>query len=400
MHLYAKLKVSSKMKTTSAVSYFLLLAFCGAAWVPLAAGIELSNVMAVVIFFVGLACVRQGFVLPPIYFLLLSALTWLYFMLALHNFGGEGQAIRSAAYVLMALALAQLPQPDMRRIITLSTAAFFGLIFVSSLLAGVGLISAIIDYLLTFNRASFIYQNIRPMLNGFSAADADYLASVMNTMASALAVLFIIAITHRAYVSAAATGIFVLILFSTSSLIPVILTLLLLGFRWIRASDFKIGPIIVVVAAIALIPLIIDQASAYLALNISEDGASRSARLNQYSAALEFINTSPMWGVGYVEINGQPIHNSTLFLWVSGGVVPAILMACVYGIVIWKLISSAILAMNGDIRWVCVSGLLSLFLIRVSFGGGGGLPEATAMAAVAVALGLEKRLQETGLVTV
>jgi O-antigen ligase len=380
------------MQAISITSYIALLAFCGAAWVPISAGLEVSNIVAVFIIIAGVCAMGRTLTLAPIYMLLIGAMLFLFFGLALHGLGGEGQAVRATVYVLMGLAIAQMPQPSLKTPVVIATILFMGLIFISSVIAEINLINAIIEYLTSLNRTNFVYQTIRPMLNAFTTGDENYVASVVNQMASALAILFVIAITHRAYFSAIASGLMIFILFSSSAVLAVVMMLFVLGIRWVKISKTKIGPIIIMAIAIAALPLVIIQAEAYLVLNISGDDASRSARLYQYSAAIEYINANTLFGFGYIEIDSSTIHNSFLFSWVSAGIIPAVCIAGVYILTIRKMVLSSAKSMNGNIKWVCVFGLLAIFIIRISFGGGGGLPGSTTMAALAIALGLERHL--------
>ena len=235
---------------------------------------------------------------------------------------------------------------------------------------------------------------IRPLFNSFSATSSDYLASVINILSSALAVLFVIGISHRAYVAAFACGLLVLILFSASAVLAVILTLLILGARWFMQSRQKLGPALALLLVIVAAPVLIEPALTYFSLNVSADNASRAARLDQYSAALDYINASPLFGGGIVRIDGHLIHNALLFSWVTAGVVPAILIGATYVLAIRLLLRSVPGAILGDVRWCGVFGLTSIFLIRISIGGGGGLPEATAMTALAIAVLLDRQLSE------
>lgn len=372
--------------------FSLVLALCGVAWVPVVPGFEIANAMALSVVLLSAAFIRRGVLLPRIYVLLSFALLLMYFGLLAHGWGGEKNVIRATAYLVMGIALAQVPLPDLGRVASLSTAVFVGIIYLSAFVAGENLVLATVEYLTTLNRKVFVFQSVRPMLNAFATGEAEYVASVINIISSALAILFIISITHRAYIAAGVSGLLVFILFSSSSILSVTVTLLLLGVRWLILSPHKLGPLAVLAVGLLAAAVAFEQAIAYFAVNLSSDGGSRAARLAQYSASLEFINTKPIWGGGFVYVNGYSIHNSFLFAWVSAGLLPALLVLAVYITAIYKAARASLRALNGNVQWACVFGLLVLFLIRISFGGGGGLPGATATTALAVGLCLERDL--------
>ena len=371
-----------------------LLALCGAAWIPIAAGLEVSNAVALVAIAVGFLAIGRQLVLPSIYVFLFIALVWLYFSMSIRGDGGEEQAFRSLIYVLMAAALAQFARPNLRLSANIGTAVFVALLLVSSVLAGKNLPLGIYEYLVSLNRPAFVYGVIRPSLNSFASGDTEYLASVINTLASAFAVLFIVAATHRAYLAAVVSGVLIVILFSASALLAIFLTMVVLAIRWFVWSPRKHGPALAFAAAAVMAPLLVEPALDYLALNLTADDASRAARVEQYYGALDYIDANPLWGEGIVRIGGHLIHNALLFSWVTAGIVPAILFAAAYIIAIRLLLRAVPGAIFGDLRWCAVVGLVCVFLIRISIGGGGGLPEATAMLALAIAISLERELRE------
>ena len=382
----------------STATFAVLLGFCGAVWVPLLPGWEISNLIAVAIILMGfltfVTCGRLR--LPLIHVLLVLTLGCLYFSFRIRGDDGEDQAIRSLAYVLMAIGLAQFTMPNLRVAANVGTVLLLALFAISSFVAGTSLVDGTLEYLTQFDRESFVYKLMRPTLNSFATADANYLASVINTLSSALAVLFVVAATHRARLAAIACGVLVVILFSTAAVLAVGITLFVLGARWAARSPGKLGPAAAILLVVVAAPLLYEPALHYFSLNVTQDDASRAARLEQYAGAMNYIDANPLIGVGYVQIGGHLIHNVFLFSWVSAGVVPAVLIAIVYVLAFGLVFRALPATIYGDIRWCGVLGLTSIFLIRITIGGGGGLPEATAMSALAIALALDWQLRQFG----
>lgn len=386
------------MKYLSLAFLTMQLACVGLVWVPVTSiggtRLELSN-MASLLMVASLALFAfPRFQFPAIFALLYFVLLTLLGSFAFHGGEGIGTINRSVLAVTAAFAVANL-RPlslhDLGLALRIAVPVFLGFFWLSASLAGINIIGATVDYLLTLNRSTFIFKALRPIFNAYVEGDQlTYLASVLNSLASAISLLFIISVAclRQGWVMWVITiflFVMIFILFSTASVLSATFTLLLAWIGWMVRTPSKIVPVLVLLGCVVIVPFVMGDLEAYIALNVLADESSRSARVSQYLGSIDLIDVGLLTGHGYMTINGYEIHNFLLFSAVSAGIFAGAAVFLVMLIAIWTCLRCAYLSLTDD-RWEypVISGLMFLFLIRISVGGGGGLPSE----AGAVALGL------------
>ena len=382
----------------AALSSFLIgmaLAFTGLVFVPVGSfsgtRIELSNLAALALVFslpvFGYPILR----LPHAFRLICMALVWFSAVFVLDG-AGIFLLPMTALAVLGGIALANLHQPSLSSwgiILVAALVVFTSILALAAATAGQNLVVGVADYLSSLNRSAFVFKVIRPTFNAFvPGQNVEYVASAINSLSGGFAILSLISfgclgMVRGASIVAVVSVLFVFILFSSSSVLAVASAGLLLAIRWIRQSERKLGPIVLCLALLTLSPFLMGDLALYLAANIGNDDASRAARLGQYAAAVELIAERPWTGHGLVEVSGHTVHNWLLFAGVTGGIGLMGVVLAVYAVVLRDLVRACRLALGGgDPRWLAVAGLLGFFLIRISFGGAGGMP--TTLAAMSL----------------
>jgi hypothetical protein len=89
--------------------------------------------------------------------------------------------------------------------------------------------------------------------------------------------------------------------------------------------------------------------------------------------------------VGYFEVGGHVIHNWMLFSWATAGLVAFLITLAVD----CSLVIAALMLVKSVPRGApSVVALLTMFLIRTSVGGAGGIPSGPAILAAAFLMGL------------
>lgn len=279
-----------------------------------------------------------------------------------------------------------------------------GLVYVSSLMVGVDIISEVLNYIFTGDRNRFLYRALRPIFNAFvgGSSDVTYVASLMNDLAMSIVMLVILVFLadgrepgkSRAPVNLFALGCmaFAFLLFSTSAIIVILLVAMVFGYRLLgRASDFqKVAiPLLALMAAIVVAGPLDD----FIGSNLAEDGNSRGARLGQYAEAMDRISENMLTGDGYFEHDGFPVHNWPLFSWSTAGYVPFLIVIGVYLMSFYGAAKGITFLKRGDGLYLLP--LFMILLVRTAFGGGGGVPSGSAIVAMAVIAGiLERRRRE------
>lgn len=384
----------------------LVLATVGLNWIPVFAvgsfAIELANVVSLLAVAVLPFVIVPKFYFPRLFLLFYLLILCLMAAFAIH--GGDELFLlaRTVLGLTAAVSIANLSPlrtQHFARAVAISYAAFGSCVTLASFIAGHNLIVAILEYLTSLNRSAFVYGFIRPTFNAFSdSAELTYLASTINTFSGAFVIFFNLALLNlRAgwsmYVVMLSSFLVIFILFSTSSVLALLLTVGLAAGCWLIKASEKGLPIIATLGAIVVLVLMSGDLVEYIALNVLADNSSRGARLDQYMAAVNLVNAGFGIGHGYVTVNGHGIHNLLLFSAVTGGLIPGLLVVAIYALAISMAVGAAISFMRTNDRLnLAVFGLVTFFVIRITFGGGGGLPGGPATVALGLAFYLQRQV--------
>lgn len=261
-------------------------------------------------------------------------------------------------------------------------------LFASSLFANVNLIGGLLEYFATLNHDAVVYKTYRPIYNAFAAgANIEYTASVGNSVSAGLTIFFIGLISHRigggrlglsGWAALSIVGIFLITLFSSTAILVIALWIAIIGAaRLSRRPALFIGLAYLVITLLVIASLAGVDPFALITAPLEADEKSRGFRLDQYSFALDLLGSNPIFGVGFVESGGFNIHNLPLFSWVSGGIIPLLMVLAIYFGLAKNAVSGIIGAMSSKMtaQSAIMIGLPIMFAARTLFGGGGGLPD-------------------------
>lgn len=412
-----KVSFQSKDKADflSWITLFLALSTVGMKWIPLVklgnVTLEISNIVQLLLIFVffPIFLVRKNFSARSSMFMnfLLALIVIMTVTLFIRGDGYATGILRLSIFSLVSCYV--LINIDSRALLSskylvpLALFSFIAIIIYSFYLAGVSFFLEVKNYLITQDRLQFVYGSIRPALNAFSSAsqegDLEYLASIINAIAGVFSLFFILcsALNYKygklMFLCAGVALFFVFVLFSLSAMLICVISGLIFTayyFRHTNISVFKFlfGLALIPILAINFTPLFNFFYSAVL-----DNQVSAGHRVNQYINAAALLNESPIFGSGYVLIDGFQIHNLLVFTWVSGG------FFLFFGVFIAYLIAVALMVegiygglIGGSkrIEYLLMATLPVIFLVRCSVGGAGGLPAGSASVAIALAL-LAKR---------
>jgi O-antigen ligase len=284
-----------------------------------------------------------------------------------------------------------------RRIAFFGNAVLIGMIIVSASLTGRNFFIAFISGL-SGRRWDLLTKVLKPMLNAFSSnfADLIYKTTLINIIAATLVVFSILSfyrknesdeITIPEFSLAMMAITISFLIFSSSSLIVIAVFVLL---KVIQIT-FTYKPVyrfaIIIASGFALIAAC-NYVFEYASNNIATDEKTRSVRINQYEYALSLINENPIFGFGYVKIDGLNIHNFLLFSWVTGGI-SLLILALLFYLFFAKTVINLI--QMDRLNFPIYVALGALVLVRTLVGGGGGAPNSSVVLPLALIIGLLAR---------
>jgi hypothetical protein len=390
------------------------LASAGMKWFPIiktgSLSIEANNLGAlIVIAAIPLFVVGRGFklVVPPMVALIIfsNILLWFAFSIRGQEQGARMLSVTFPAAIacLGVLQIAPIAIDNLRKYVWWAFLLLSGLVVVSAQITGVDIFGGAIDYVTTLNRNMLLFQVLRPIFNAFApAGDTEYLATMMNEVAAAYAVLFIIAGSlavrggWRMWTIAAVSFVVNFVMFSSSAVMVIGFSVLIISLRWFILTKNWAAKFFVIWILIMGAVLMAPSVAQYVEDSVVEDAGSRGMRLDQYSYAVSSIDQNMLTGIGYVEINGNVIHNYFLFSWVSAGIVGAAIAIAVFGATIRLIVAGIYGVIHGRTPelHMMVALLSFLFLIRILFSGGGGIPSGIGIVAIALALLIRRRIKQ------
>jgi hypothetical protein len=392
----------------------IFLASAGMKWFPIittgSLSIEANNLGALVLIAaIPLFVIGSGFrlVIPPLVALILisNILLWFAFSIRGQPRGVDMLAVTfpAALACLGVLGIAPVVVDNLRKYVWLAFLLMNGLVVVSAHIAGVNIMGGAMDYLTTLNRNALLFQVIRPIFNAFApAGDTNYLATMMNEVAAAYTVFFIIAGSlvlrggWRMWLVLLLSFLINFVMFSSSAVMVIGLSSLIMVLRWFAMTRSWIARIsviwILMMAAVMLAPAI----GHYIGSSVSGDAGSRGMRLDQYIYAVHKIEQNMFMGIGYVTIDGNVIHNYFLFSWVSAGILGATIAVAVFAMTLHLIFTGiyGVLYGRAPELQMMVALLSFLFLIRILFSGGGGIPSGIGIVAIALALLIRRRVRQ------
>jgi hypothetical protein len=297
------------------------------------------------------------------------------------------------------------------KVISISSVFVLSILFaISSYIAGIDLLGDTLNYIITQNRPHFLHHTLKGTFNAFIPNDANFdeiKSVIMNKVAASFALYYTILLFMPKSTSSiintlnnVAIGIsvvFILILFSSSSILMFLFSTILYTktrLRQNRLGEIILFTIIGLVFISVTIVFLGNDIVDYLFYQISSDENSREGRVLQYLGALKYIEGSPIFGVGYVTFGGLAVHNWLLFSWISGGVVSVLLSIIIYMLIAQKVLSNKNKISNSDHNfsiYYLVLALSFIFIIRTMVGGAGGVASGAGMIALSIVLLLSKR---------
>jgi O-antigen ligase len=386
----------------------------GICWIPV------TNIMGVVIDVENVGRLFAILLLPLLLFLnkfkvrtdaitivLLLWIVWTAILMNLHT-GNDGMAVMRMWLVEVLFAITILNcniiSINSLRLITIISVFSLTLIFAySAYSVGIDLISETLKYIVTQNRAHFLYVTLKGTFNAFAPYADEYKTVVINKVAATFSLYYCILllipkaksslINKLNIVALSISALFIVLLFSSSGVLILLLATLLYAVKVLKENRTE-GVIIIVITGLVFVSVLAVIAGSdiidYVMFQVDSDTDSRAGRVTQYTGALSYIMKHPILGVGYVTFSGAPVHNWILFSWVSAGVVSVLLAMIVYLLIIKKLLSknaNKIFFNNESISLVyLMMALAFMFLIRSLVGGGGGVVSGASMLALALVL--------------
>ncbi len=383
-----------------AILLFVLLATVGAKWVPVTSAggytLELSNMGALLAIAMGgvLVILKRELRAPLV---LVVTVGLLILLIASHATRGQpyNTMIMSMVAVASTVAVANVSNLRSPMPVIWAVGGFICVLVVSVMVSGVDFVGGITEYLTTFNRKRLNATIMAPIYNAFQQGnDFTYFSSMSNTVAASFALFYILAGSYaltgdRRMIPVALLSLFVVLsIFSSSGVLTCLLTSIVFFWHWAKSARNKWAILMFAAALLSFLVTFWAEIAEFFYYNVVNDEGSRDGRLEQYDQALASIENNMLLGAGTVVVNiYYSIHNFFLYSFAAAGVAGAVLSAFV-------IIYVAILSVQGlraiyhgnshQPEALLVACLPLLFLIRVMFGGAGGLP----MGAGALALGL------------
>lgn len=380
-------------------------------WIPvLVRGdtiLELPNVvqLAFILLLPGVLLFSRPAPLVHVVFLLLLA--WSLVMLialSLHGSpGGSGYIQQQTSQALFGWSLALCianGRVRINRVAIVALVIIFAALEFSAISAGSSALLGAFDFVTTLDRTTFVYRVLRPALNAFTNQEGDivYLASQVNNVANMIVVLGCLAFFSGAEernigirlfgnTLALLALIFAFIMFSSSAVLVMAMFALVSAIHITLRLPSHLRNL-VLLAILTVTILLFQPVNRFLDANLSEDEASRSVRIEQAKAAFGAINESVLTGVGQFHVGANLIHNWMLFSWATAGIVAFLLVLAVYFMMAFIAVVLCKAAPKGT---PTVVALLTLFLVRTSVGGSGGIPSGPAVLAAALICGLIAR---------
>lgn len=408
----------SKIDVLSQVVLFLTLASVGVKWIPLAkiGGItlEVSNVMQLILIFVffPIYLKRSNFKFRMSFFMnfLLGFISLIALIVVCRSHSEASGILRLSVFsVMSSYVLVNIDARALlysRLVVPLALGSFILVILISFHLADKSFVTSVFSYFKTFDRNEFLYGNFRPALNVFSGSSEIgkpvYLASNVNPISSVFALLFIIsgALSFQygwpMLFAALVSLFFVLLLFSLSAVLICAFCSLVFVLKYSRNIKLTFFKSIILFVFVFILVVISGPLISFGYSAIMDNGVSIGHRVLQYSLSIELINESPLWGPGYILIDGLQIHNLIIFSWISGGVLMFFGAVFIYLMLLYIMFEGIYISLFKDspyIEHLLMATLPVVFLVRCSVGGAGGLPVGTASVAVALAILARKNIQ-------
>lgn len=368
------------------LAWALVLAGNGLVWIP--AG-RLGPVQLEAANLAGLAAVALALMagprprVPAALWWLGGWTAWCALALAAHGSGDGGVLRIWALDIATAAALVSLGAPDratLGRLAILAVAVLTAVLWLSARRAGVEPVAAVADYLSSSDRDAFLYGALRPTFNALAPAAAEpmFLVSLLNRVAAAYALaltILLLAPPPERVLAVLAGGLalaVVLVLFSSSAVLVAGAALAVAAARTARGRPLALAVMAIPAATAAA------MGAAFVADNLGADLASRLARVDQMNFAMQAIDTSPIWGNGYMTLDGADIHNWPLFSWAVAGLPALVLCLVAYGAALRATAGAGALPVL----------LVLVFALRTAVGGAGGVASGAGIVALALALAL------------
>lgn len=378
----------------------LTLAFYGVKWIPLAnfGGriIEVSNFVVIITILICPLVFFQRFKVYTIYAVLLG----LYAILAFKFFydgstRGVNLVVMSLLYAIAAFVISNIKierYSQLFNVLIVAYSLFIFVFFYSSYIAGFNPILEIMNFISSGNRSYFLYVFLRSTFNSFvSSSEEEYVSSIVNIVSSMFSIYFFMAVylysrTTAKYQKIILIGIigfsFIMSmgLFSTSAFLSYVVFII----SFLTLSREKKSFTYITLLTISV--LIFIGSIGYLAEMIIYDQGSRDSRIAQYLFAVGEFGSNFLFGPGLLILDGYVVHNILLFSTSAGilGLLPAIAL---YALLFSKLrvvLKESKLGNMNDLELASLVALISIFGVKISFGGGGGLPESSSFLALAL----------------
>ena len=378
----------------------LALAFFGVKWIPIAnfGGriIEISNFIVILTIILSPLVFIQRFKVYTIY----AALLILYSVLAFKffydgNSRGVNLVIMSFLYAISAFVVSNVKvdnDSQLFRVVVISYSAFIFVFFYSSFIAGFNPIVEILGFVTSGNRSYFLYVFLRSTFNSFvSSSEDEYVSSIVNIVSSMFTIYFFLSVylysrvvkRYQKLLLMSIIGFSFIMsmgLFSTSAFLSYVV--FIASFLVLSKEKKSLTYIILLSASV----VIFIASTGYLAEMIVYDQGSRDSRIAQYLFAIGEFGSNFFFGPGLLILDGYVVHNILLFSTSAGvfGLLPAL---GIYVLLFSKLrvvLKERRLGSLNDLELSSLIALISIFIVKVSFGGGGGLPESSSFLALAL----------------
>jgi O-antigen ligase len=338
---------------------------------------------------------------------LLLWILWNAALMSLHT-GNDGMGLMRMWLVEVLFAITILNcniiSINTLRLITIISVFCLSIIFAySAYSVGIDLVSETLKYVVTQNRAHFLYYTLKGTFNAFSSLTIDYSTVVINKVAVSFSLYYCILllipqskssmVSKLNIIALCISAIFIVLLFSSSGMLIFLLASLLYAVKILKENKTGIALMIVIIGIVSISVLAVIAGSDivdYVLFQVDSDTDSRAGRITQYTSALTNIMKYPILGVGYMKFSGAPVHNWILFSWLTAGVVSVLLAILVYLLIIKKLLSNStrVFFINNEklpLMYLMIV-LAFIFVIRTLVGGGGGVVTGAGMIALALML--------------
>ncbi len=402
--------------TLLALVLALLIGASGMKWIPILSigsiRVEVHNFLVLcLIAYLGYQLfTRRDYIIPTFFWCAAALMIWLSAGLAIHGTINLSPIILTLPVVLASLVLCNFPPQILNNLVLIALFSQ-GIILLSFLasavIGGIDLIGGVQHYFLSQDRLDFLLGTVRPLLNAFSngtsAEVPEYDSWLLNHLSATLYITFCLSLaaqprslTQRFALtgSAAISLFFLLTLFSSSTIMALLLAFMIFGLHALMRPHSRLAFWFALAAILLSLTLILPIVAQYFLFNIESDLSSATSRLDQYIGALEGIAENPIFGVGMRVFDTHTVHNLFLASFMMTGIVGGALSGALFVMAIAMSLEGIKALWHGTLRpdlCLLMATLPLIFITRSGLAGGFGLPSNAELFAMATAY-LARRL--------